>query len=68
MKILLLEGAHVEKYCTCEFRASSAMLVIAAKDTATRRTPGLYVHRLERVGLMVRDESHCFTVDWGQRA
>jgi len=62
MKILLPKRGQVEKYCTYEFRASRAMVVIATKDTATLRTPGLYVRRLEGVGLMVRGESHCFTV------
>jgi hypothetical protein len=64
MKILLPKRGQVEKYCTYEFRASRAMVVIATKDTATLRTPGLYVRRLEGVGLMVRGESHLFHSDW----
>ena len=50
MKILLPKRDQVEKYCTYEFRASRATVVIATKDTATFRTPGLYVRRLEESG------------------
>jgi hypothetical protein len=50
MKILLLTSAHVEKYCTCEFRASRAMVVIAAKDTATRSNARFICTAIGRVG------------------
>jgi hypothetical protein len=50
MKILLPKRGQVRKYCTYEFKASRATVVIAAKDTATLRTPGLYVRRLEESG------------------
>ena len=68
LKNLLPKGAQVEKYGTYEFRASKSMVVIAAKDTATSRTPSLYEGQLEEVGAKGEMRVSLCHNDWGRRA